>query len=93
MNATDSYDVLVRIEDSASIYVGEQARAAMEADALRQLHEGIYDAVKLYEAEFDPSDIKQVGEIVWPLKKALDAAKALQALAPLPPDDDGDSAR
>jgi hypothetical protein len=89
METTDNtYDVRVRIEDTADIYVGENAREAMQTDARRQLHEGIYDAEKLYEAEFDQTDIKQIGELIWPLRKALDAAKALQALAPLPPEDD-----
>lgn len=89
METTDNtYDVRVRIEDTANLYVGSLACAAMQDDALRQLHEAIYDAQRLYEAQFDHADIKQVGELIWPLRKALDAAKALQALAPLPPEDD-----
>lgn len=92
MEATDNtYDVRVRIEDTANIYVGEKAREAMQDDARRQLHTGIYEAQAAYEATgFDQTDLETLRGVVWPLTRALDAVKALQALAPLPPDpDDG----
>lgn len=87
---TGSYEVRVRIEDTADVYVGEAARAAMQDDARRQLHTSLYEAVKLYEAEFDQADIKAIGELTRPLTRALEAAKALQALAPLPEEADDD---
>lgn len=84
----DDYEVRVRIEERADIYVGPRARAAMQDDAGRQLHTSIYDAVKVYEAKFDQADIKAITELIHPLTRALEAAKALQAMAPLP--DDGE---
>jgi len=89
MDATgNSYEVRVRIEDMANIYVGERAREAMQDDAGRQLHRAIYEAERLYEQDFDRDDIATVGELITPLTAALAAAKALQALAPLPPETD-----
>lgn len=90
MKSTDNtYDVRVRIEDEANIYVGDEARAAMQRDARRQLSVGIEQALELYQ-EYDSTNLAQVSELVWELQRALDAAKALRALAPVPDEDDGD---
>lgn len=83
----NTYDVRVRIEDEANIYVGDEARAAMQRDARRQLLVGIDQAQELNQ-ELDSTDLAQVSELIWPLQRALDAAKALRALAPLPDEDD-----
>jgi hypothetical protein len=87
MATTDTYDVRVRIEDEANIYVGDEARAAMQRDARRQLLVAIGEAEELNQ-ELDSTDLAQVSELIWPLQRALDAAKALRALAPLPDEDD-----
>lgn len=86
----ETYDVRVRIEDEANIYVGDEARAAMQRDARRQLLVAIEEAQELNDV-LDSTEIKQISELVWPLQRALDAAKALRALAPLPPE--GESER
>lgn len=83
MEATETYDVQVRIEDEATIYVGDEARAAMQRDARRQLLVGIEEALELHQ-EYDSTDLRQVNDLVWRLQRALDAAKALRALAPVP---------
>lgn len=83
------YEVQVRIEDSANLYVGEMARAAMQVDAMQHLNAGLTEALAVSESGIDVKDMGQINDVVWSLDRALGAAKALRALAPLPDEDDG----
>lgn len=82
---TDTYDVRVRIEEVADLYVGEAAREAIQADANRQCDQRLVEANRLW-ADLDVTDIDAVKAFAYELARANDAANALIALAPIPDD-------
>jgi hypothetical protein len=81
-----TYDVRLRVEEYANLYVGDEARAVMQRDAMEQLEDWQAKAEVAAE-DLDVSSLDDCKALESALTFALGAAKALVALTPPQPDE------
>jgi elongation factor P--beta-lysine ligase len=76
-----TYDVHLQVEEYANLYVGEEARALLQRDAVEQLEKWQAKAHGAAEG-LDVSSLEACKELESALSFALGATKALVALTP-----------
>jgi hypothetical protein len=86
MSVTEQQQVMVRIDDSKPVYVGERAIEAIREDAKRELKDALDSAAEGFAAG-DPTDIESMKEVEFAVARASQAVSALVCLAPIPDED------